>query len=135
MQNKLKLNRSSQISAAFVSAFLIATLTGCGQKDDPVGADVEHFLAAQEALERGDKDTAMTELNASIELRPDGWAYYHRAKLHAEAGQDEQATADCKAGMQLDPDHPELQWLLSEIKKKPDRRFQGRNAEAPTANK
>lgn len=130
MQNKLR-----QTSAAFVAALLIATLTGCGQKDDPVGADVEHFLAAQEALERGDKDTAMTELNASIELRPDGWAYYHRAKLHAVAGQDELATADCKAGMQLDPDHPELKWLLSEIKKKPDRRFQGRNAEAPAANK
>ena len=135
MTYQQSLSRSGRWTQITIACVTLALVLGCGKPVDPVGKDVEHFLAAQEALERGDKDTALQELNASIEVRPDGWAYYYRAKLHSDSGNDELAIADCEAGMELDPDHPELKWLRAELKKQPSRRFKGRNASAPTSGK
>lgn len=110
-------------------------LLGCGSGEPDLSDGVEHFLAAQEALSSGDTEMALKELTLSIQLEPDGWAYYQRAKIYSEMGKDKEATADCEAGLKLDPDHAELKWLLAELHKPTDRRFQGRNANPPTAGK
>jgi tetratricopeptide (TPR) repeat protein len=86
-------------------------------------------------MSRGDNETALQELNLSIELEPGAWAYYHRAKIYREMGKDREATADCEAGLKLDPNHGELKWLRGELRKPADRRFQGRYAKPPTAAK
>ena len=79
----------------------------------------------------GDNQTALKELDASLSLTPDPWAYYQRAKLLADMGEDDRALADCDAGLALDSEHIELKWLQGELKKPAARRFQGRNKEPP----
>lgn len=108
---------------------------GCGPSEDPIGEDVSHFLNGKTAMDRGDTEVALQEFNKSIELNPDAWAFYYRAKLHADKNEDEKATADCEAGLELDPNHAELKWLQVELKKSPEQRFKGRNASAPQSAK
>jgi tetratricopeptide (TPR) repeat protein len=88
-------------------------------------------LAAQDALAKGDQQTALQELDASLAAQPDAWAYYQRARLLADMGQDQKAISDCAAGLQLDPAHGQLKWLQAELKKPAAARFQGRNKEPP----
>jgi Tfp pilus assembly protein PilF len=88
-------------------------------------------LAAQDALAKNDQETALKELTNSINAGPDPWAYYQRAKIYTEKGEDEKAKADCQAGLALDPEHVELKWLQGELAKPSQQRFQGRNKEPP----
>ena len=108
---------------------------GCGPAEDPIGEDVSHFLNGKAAMDRGDTEVALQEFNKSIELNPDAWAFYYRAKLHADKKDNEKAAADCKAGLKLDPNHAELKWLQVELKKSPEQRFKGRNASVPKSAK
>ncbi len=110
-------------------------LSGCGSTEPELGDATEHFLAAQAALDRGDNATALQELNKSIELGPDPWAYYQRARLLNDQKQTDKALADCKAGLALDPQHRELKWLAGELQKPADQRFAGKNAKPPGAGK
>jgi len=114
---------------------LVATAAGC--RDDGPGLDeaAEHFIEAQQALGDGDTAKAMQELNASIELRPDPWAYYQRAKLYADAGDEAAAQRDCAAGLELAPRHANLKWLHGELEKPVDKRFQGASEQPPSATK
>ena len=63
---------------------LLLTTLGCGNATEPLGDATKHYLAALDALDAGDQQTALAELTASIELSPDAWAYYQRAKILAE---------------------------------------------------
>ena len=110
-------------------------MPGCGATEPELGDATEHFLAAQAALDRGDNATALEELNKSIELGPDPWAYYQRARLLNDQKQTDKALADCKAGLALDPQHGELKWLAGELQKPADQRFVGKNAKPPNAGK
>ncbi len=118
--------------ALYAVGFLL--LFGCSSEPE-LSDGVQHYLAAQEALAQGDNETALQQLNMSIELEPDGWTYFERAKLHRDMGKDKEAVADCQAGLALDPDHVELNWLLKELRKPAERRFQGRRAKPPTSAK
>lgn len=118
--------------AASLLVLLTVCLVGCGGSNEPVlGSAVEHYLAAQDALAKGDKETALKELDISLSQQPDVWAYFERAQLHAKAGQDDKAKADCGAGLKLDEKHTGLKWLQGELKKPADRRFKGKNANPP----
>ena len=104
---------------------------GCGAEEQELGTATEHYLAAQEAIASGNTEMALTELDASLSLQPDAWAYYQRAQLLLEKGDDAKALADCDAGLQLDAQHTELKWLQAELRKPANRRFKGRNKEPP----
>ena len=110
---------------------LCVVLAGCGPAEPELGDATEHFLAAQDALSKGDQQLALQELDASLAARPDAWAYYQRARLFSDMNQVEKAIADCQAGLQLDAEHVQLKWLQGELRKPADRRFQGRNKEPP----
>lgn len=121
-------SRSTWLSVLFVCG---AMLVGCGPQEQELGSATDHFLAAQDALANNDTETALRELTSSIEVQPDPWAYYQRARIYTDKGEDEKAMADCQAGLALDPEHVEMKWLQGELKKPAGSRFQGRNKEPP----
>jgi hypothetical protein len=104
---------------------------GCGPAEQELGDATEHYLAAQDALAAGDSATALKELEASIQAQPDVWAYFQRARLLSEMGQDQRALADCRAGLALDPEHEQLKWLEAELRKPAPQRFRGRERASP----
>jgi hypothetical protein len=110
---------------------LVLVPAGCGPPEPELGDATEHFLAAQDALSKGDRQAALKEFNLSIELQPDVWSYFQRAQVQAELGNDAAALADCDAGLRLDKEHVQLSWLRAELHKPKPQRFQGRNAKPP----
>lgn len=114
---------------------LAAAAAGCGDPGPQLDDAAQHFIAAQKALAEGDKTTAMQELDTSIAARPDPWAYYGRAELHADAGDDAAAKADCEAGLKLAPEHADLKWLAGELQKPARKRFKGKAAQPPSDSK
>jgi tetratricopeptide (TPR) repeat protein len=123
------LNRSALIGSAMVAALLSS---GCGgASETPTTEGYDHFVAAATALESGNKETALSELNASIDDNPTAWAYFERARLYLEKGQEQDAVADCQKGLELDPQSHQLKWLSAELKKPAPKRFQGRLATPP----
>jgi hypothetical protein len=107
-------------------------ILGCGgASETPATEGYDHFVAAATALEGGDKQAALTELNASIDDNPTAWAYFERARLHVENGQEQDAVADCQKGLELEPQSAQLKWLSAELKKPAPKRFQGRFAKPP----
>jgi Tfp pilus assembly protein PilF len=114
-----------------------ATLLAAACRESTTGLDKagQAFVDAQQALAAGDKDRARELLDVSIRTRPDPWAYFQRAQLHAEAGNDDAAQADCREGLRLDPEHSDLLWLEKELDKPSSARFQGRNAKPPSDSK
>jgi hypothetical protein len=104
---------------------------GCDGGSSSASKSYDHFVAAAKALETGDKETAFTELSATIEKSPSDWAYFERARLLAEQGRDAEANADVQNGLQLQANNANLQWLAAELKKPANERFQGRFAKPP----
>ena len=122
-------------ASRFVFAVLLSASIGCAEPGPRLDDAADHFVAAQQALADGDTAKAMEELNASIEGRPNAWAYYQRAKLHSDAGDEAAAMADCETGLGLDPEHSNLQWLRGELKKPAGQRFKGKYANPPSLSK
>ena len=116
-----------------VGALCFLLAAGCGE-DPQVTAD-NAFYQAQDAASGGDKEQAVALLTQAIETTPRAYMYYERARLHLDLGKDEQAVADCEAGLQLDPEDKDLIWLMDETQKKPQARFRGRNAQPPRERK
>ena len=108
-----------------LSVSLLLSIGGCG------GSQVEqidaknYFLEAQEALRQGDTTKAIAAFTASIESKPNAWAYMERAKLYAAAGQGEQALQDAQKAVELEPDNADTHWLETELKKPAGQRFKG----------
>jgi Tfp pilus assembly protein PilF len=101
-----------------VMFFVVA---GCGgsQRD---GGQFQHDEAAKLFLEAmkvrpTDQAQALELLTESIDARPSYNAYFHRAWIHALQGNDEQAQADLRAGLELEPENRDLKWLEGELKK------------------
>ena len=117
-----------------LGVFMSAFAFGCGS-ESPLDDAATLFVEAQQAVTDGDSEKAMELLSASISERPDPWAYFERAKLHAVGGNDEAANADIAAGLELVPEHSELLWLQKEMMKKPRSRFKGRSSQPPSASK
>jgi hypothetical protein len=119
---------------ATLAGLCLVAGAGCGAGgggEQPLGTATEHFLAAQDAIGKGDDATALKELDASITLQADSWALFERAQLHVKMKQVDKALADCAAGLSLDKDHVQLKWLQEELKKPAENRFQGKNAKPP----
>jgi Tfp pilus assembly protein PilF len=106
------------------------SICGCGGSPS-TGKSYDHFVAAAKALETGDKETALTELSATLATTPSDWAYFERARLFAESGRDQEAAADVQKGLELAPQNANLKWLDAELKKPADNRFQGKFAQPP----
>lgn len=106
---------------------------GCGSGKPSSSKAYDHFVAASKALETGDKETAFTELSASIKVCPTDWAYFQRARLNLEKGQENEALADCNKGLELNSRSRELLWLSTELKKPAAQRFKGKLANSPGA--
>lgn len=111
-----------------------AMLLGCSPEPSLDDAALQ-LMEAREAVEAGDTDKAVQLLTASIEARPDPWAYYERAKIAAKEGEDDDAKADIEAGLELDPEHSELLWLEKQVKKPRRSRFKGKSGQPPMYNK
>ena len=114
---------------------LLLMAAGCGGPDPSQQPSVQSFIEAQQALANGDKAAAMELLTASIEAKPNGWAYLERAKLYLEQGDDASAIADCDAGLAEQPDNADLKWLRDEAQKPAAERFKGRFAKPPSDGK
>ena len=69
-------------------ACCLLPVCGCASGEPDLGDATQHFLAAQDALDKGDTQTAINELNISIQLQPDAWAYYQRARILTDQEQD-----------------------------------------------
>src|SRR3954447_5476192 len=105
-----------KIRRKILLCLLLLSFTGCGGKPSSRKA-YDHFIAAAKALETGDKETAFVELTASIDKDPSDWAYFERARLNLEKGQEDAAAADCQKGLEINPKDPNLLWLSGELKK------------------
>ena len=103
---------------------------GCGGGPSTSQA-YNHLIAASEAIKGGDKETALTELNAVIDASPNAWAYFEHARLHLAKGDEAAAVADCQEGLKLDPTFRDLVWLSGELKKPAAKRFKGKLAKPP----
>jgi len=113
-----------------VLGIALFVIPGCGRKTSTSKA-YNHLVAASNALSAGDKDTAFAELTASLTTSPSAWAYFERARIYLDKGQEEEALADCQKGLELDPQYPDLLWLAAELKKPPAQRFKGKFAKPP----
>ena len=60
---------------------------------------------------------------------------FERANIYVEQGNEEAAIADCKAGLEVDSNDRDLNWLLAELEKPANKRFKGRFAQPPRAVK
>ena len=123
----------------FRSWFLLVTcmsfLVGCGGGGPVLDEADSALVDARTAIADGDTEGALALLDKSIELKPDTWSYYERARLHAELGDDEAAKADVAAGLEMDEEHSELLWLEKQLKKSKRARFKGRAGQPPSASK
>ena len=91
----------------------------------------DHLIAAAQAVSAGDKEAAISELSASIENSPSAWAYFERARILLDKGQEQEAILDCQLGLELDPKDRNLLWLSGELKKPAAQRFKGKLAKPP----
>lgn len=103
---------------------------GCGghQLPDAVNYHMEAIVAAEEE----DYETAIELITRAIQQNESPDALFDRARFYLAVGRDQEALADCRSGLKLEPDHPDLVWLRSEIEKPVDRRFQGPNVHPPS---
>lgn len=118
-------------STSLITVSLCLVL-GCGSSNSGARG-YNHLVAASEALAANDKDKAYSELTASIDSSPSVWAYFERARLSADKGDDSAALADCTQGLKMDPKYRDLLWLSGELKKPAPQRFKGKFAKPPTA--
>jgi len=105
---------------------LSVLILGCGDAPRD-GSQFQHDKAAKLFLEamkiRGtDQAGAIALLNQSLEARPSYNAYFHRGWLHALRGDEELAQSDVKAGLELEPESKELEWLAGELQKPANQR-------------
>lgn len=103
---------------------------GCGGQQLPDA--VNYHMEAIVAAEKEDYETAIEMITRAIERNESSDALLDRARFQLAMGRDEEALADCRAGLNLEPDHPDLVWLKGEIEKPADWRFQGPNAQPPS---
>ncbi|HEX2473756.1 MAG TPA: tetratricopeptide repeat protein [Lacipirellulaceae bacterium] len=108
----------------------IIPVGGCGGSTS-TSAAYDHFVAAADAINAGDKEKALSELTATIDSSPSAWAYFERARIYLEKGQEQDAISDCQQGLVLDPKDRKLLWLSAELKKPAAQRFKGRFAKPP----
>ena len=120
-----------------VGAFaVLVALAGCGSDENAQFNEARDlFLEASSALQSGDSAKAIEAFTKCIEVMPSAEAYMERAKLYAEANRQEDAMKDCEAALEFSPENPDVLWLIEELKKPKEKRFQGKTAEPPSRGK
>jgi tetratricopeptide (TPR) repeat protein len=87
---------------------------------DPADADLTYMIALEHA-KAGDPETAITWLDKTLAVKPTYcYAFYQKAKMYLEKGEDEQARAVLRDGMKTAATadahaHSEMQTLLESI--------------------
>ena len=102
---------------------VVALLYGCGGG----GGEFYHDEAAQKFIEAlkvrtTDEEKCLQLLNEVLEEKPLAAAYFHRAWIEAKRDQIDAAVADTAAGLEVEPEHPDLLWLQGELNKPADKR-------------
>lgn len=115
--------------------FVLLSCAACDSNTYDAPAEQEKYFQAQDAIAENNPQEAIRLLSESLEIKPTPYAYLQRARLFIDAGQQEQAIADCQAGLELAPDNKDLQWLLDECRKPAERRFQDRQSVPPSSFK
>jgi len=121
-------------TSALLLAGLLLVALGCGDKQDGKFTSAqESFAEAQQAIEQGDTAKAISALTTSLDTLPTVTVYLERAKLYAADGKQEEALQDCQAALELSPDNRDAKWLLTELKKPAEKRFEGKNENPPSS--
>ena len=108
-------------------------LSGC--QGDKLEASTEYWLQAETALENGDKGAAIELLTEAIDAGAGNLAIIKRGKLYAELGKDDLARQDCQTVLASEPDSTDANWLMKELDKSSEQRFQGDTSAPPSHNK
>lgn len=115
-----------------LSIVVASALAGCSPSAPETSAANQKYLEANALIAQGDREAAVKALNESIAAEPTLWSYRSRARLYAEMGQDDEARADCEAGLKITPGDADLLWIKGELAKPVGRRFKG---PPPSANR
>jgi hypothetical protein len=114
---------------------LLAAILGCGGSSEPnIPESAQLLLEAQKSIAAGDNAAALTALQASIDSEPTTWAYLERIKLNGKQGNDVAVEEDVQAILKLDPEHKDVAWIRTEMKKPATARFDA-SATPPSARK
>lgn len=108
---------------------------GCGSEKESQATSNQLLIQAREAVVAGDTEKAMAALDGSIASKPTVWAYFERARLSLQSGDEQAALQDCHAALQMSPEDQEVLWLKGEIEKPVDKRFQGEFKNPPSYRK
>jgi tetratricopeptide (TPR) repeat protein len=125
-QNHLRRVENITGVVAIVIAFI-----GCGTPATPMPTSDSLYLEAQQHYAKGQNEEALTKLDSSIAAGPTAWAYFLRARIQTQQGNDQAALADCEEGLKLDPGDTKLAWLKGELGKPQQARFQGAFKDPP----
>lgn len=123
--------RIGTLSLVWLALF---AMNGCSEKPVLDEAAV-NLVDARDAIAQGETKLAKQLLDSSVAARPNTWAYYERARLLAEEGDEAGAQADIESGLELDPEHAELLWLEKQLKKSKRTRFKGKYGMPPSTHK
>ncbi len=115
--------------------FVLLSCAACESDTYDAPAEQEKYFQAQEAIANNNPQKAIRLLTESLEIKPTPYAFRERARLLIDAGQQQQAIADCEAGLELAPGDKDIQWLLAECRKPAERRFQDRQSVPPSSLK
>jgi tetratricopeptide (TPR) repeat protein len=124
--------RRSRLTLSLISLIMLAlSPIGCGTPPTLMPTSDSLYLEAQQHYSKGQNEEALAKLDSSIEAGPTAWAYFLRARIRAQLGDDRAALADCEEGLKLDPADSKLEWLKGELAKPQLARFQGAFKEPP----
>ena len=117
-------------SVRVTTGALILAAIGCPGQTLP--ESIHLHLEGAKAAAADDHAKAVELLTRAIEEDPNPDVYFDRARSLLALGRDDEAIRDCDAGLALDSEHQDLQWLRAEAEKPEPRRFQGVHAEPPS---
>ena len=115
--------------AGFVLLVGLLTLAavGCGGPDTFDHSEAAKLYIEAMKVRPTDEAQCVSLLTQIIENKPMEDAYFHRGWIYAKQGSFDKANADVTSGLEMSPEHSNLMWLASELKK-PERK---RNLKMP----
>ncbi|MEM7313981.1 MAG: hypothetical protein AAF497_12595 [Planctomycetota bacterium] len=108
-------------------------LSSCG--GPKLDKSIELRAQAQKAITSGDTTKAIRVLTESLEHTPDAGAFLERARVYVDLANDDMARDDCEKALELDPNNQDVKWLLDQLAKPKEKRFQGAGAQPPSHGK
>lgn len=125
-----------KLALRFLGGLALAVAAGCGTSEARRQREAyDLFREAAQQAATGKQEAALDLYGQALTMQPSTTAYLARARLLLEMDREEEARADCEAGLKLNPDDRDLNWLAAELSKPEPRRFQGDRAEPPSIHK